>query len=144
MHTCANCHSFSRDGRTLGMDMDGPAERQRAVCSRVSLNRTLSFRNGDMIHWNPSYDRQFAFNRVGFMSQVSPSGRYVLTMLTPGDRPPQNNYYVANFKDYRFLQVFYPTRGVLYWYDRDNRGAASAAGRRRSELCANEWRLESG
>jgi tetratricopeptide (TPR) repeat protein len=28
------------------------------------------------------------------------------------------NYYVANFKDYRFLQVFYPTRGVLAWYSR--------------------------
>ena len=24
MHTCANCHSFSGDGRTLGMDLDGP------------------------------------------------------------------------------------------------------------------------
>jgi hypothetical protein len=23
---------------------------------------------------------------------------------------------VANFMDYRFLQVFYPTRGVLAWY----------------------------
>ena len=29
------------------------------------------------------------------------------------------NYFVANFKDYRFLQVFYPTRGVLAWYDRE-------------------------
>jgi Flp pilus assembly protein TadD len=25
---------------------------------------------------------------------------------------------VANFKDYRFLQVFYPTRGILGWYSR--------------------------
>src|ERR1035437_3934512 len=25
MHTCANCHSFSGDGKTLGMDLDGPA-----------------------------------------------------------------------------------------------------------------------
>src|ERR1019366_92879 len=24
MPTCANCHSFSRDGKTLGMDLDGP------------------------------------------------------------------------------------------------------------------------
>ena len=24
IHTCANCHSFSRDGKTLGMDLDGP------------------------------------------------------------------------------------------------------------------------
>ena len=117
MHTCANCHSFSRDGRTLGMDMDGP-QNDKGLYAVVSLKPDTVIRNGDMIHWNPSYDRQFAFNRVGFMSQVSPSGRYVLTMLTPGDRPPQNNYYVANFKDYRFLQVFYPTRGVLYWYDR--------------------------
>jgi tetratricopeptide (TPR) repeat protein len=26
--------------------------------------------------------------------------------------------YVDNFKDYRFLQVFYPTRGILAWHDR--------------------------
>src|SRR5208337_4934727 len=25
LHSCANCHSFSRDGKTLGMDLDGPA-----------------------------------------------------------------------------------------------------------------------
>jgi len=28
------------------------------------------------------------------------------------------NYYVANFTDYRFLQVFYPTRGLLATYER--------------------------
>ena len=39
-------------------------------------------------------------------------------MVTAADRPPQNNYYVINFKDYRFLQVFYPTRGILAWFDR--------------------------
>jgi tetratricopeptide (TPR) repeat protein len=27
-------------------------------------------------------------------------------------------YYITNFKDYRFLQVFFPTRGILEWYDR--------------------------
>jgi hypothetical protein len=24
LHTCANCHSFSANGKTLGIDMDGP------------------------------------------------------------------------------------------------------------------------
>jgi len=28
---------------------------------------------------------------------------------------------VANFRDYRFLQVFYPVRGILAWYDRESR-----------------------
>ena len=117
MHTCANCHSFSRDGKTLGIDMDGP-QNDKGLYAMVSIKPQISIGSKDMINWNPTQDRQFAFNRVGFMSQVSPDGRYVLTMLTSADRAPENNYYVANFKDYRFLQVFYPTRGILYWYDR--------------------------
>jgi Flp pilus assembly protein TadD len=117
MHTCANCHSFSRDGKTLGLDMDGP-QNDKGLYAVVHIKPQTVIRNQDMISWNPSLDPQFAFNRVGFMSQVSPDGRYVLTMLGSPDRPPQDKYYVANFKDYKFLQVFYPTRGVLYWYDR--------------------------
>ena len=64
------------------------------------------------------------------MSQVSPDGRYVVTTINePGKgqtdyqrrQAPEDlrqNYYVANFKDYRLLQVFYPTRGVLAWYSK--------------------------
>jgi hypothetical protein len=64
------------------------------------------------------------------MSQISPDGSHVITTVNdPGvdqsdyqhRKDPIDlvrNYYVANFKDYRFLQVFYPTRGVLAWYDR--------------------------
>jgi Flp pilus assembly protein TadD len=117
MHTCANCHSFSGDGKTMGMDMDGP-QNDKGLYALVSVQPQMTIRNRDMVNWNPTQDRQFAFNRVGFMSQVSPDGRYVLTMLTAADHAPMNNYYVANFKDYRFLQVFYPTRGILNWYDR--------------------------
>ena len=65
--------------------------------------------------------------RVGFMSQVSPDGRHVITMINdPGPRQmgpgstPQERVYVANFKDYGFGQVFFPTRGILAWYSRDN------------------------
>ena len=61
------------------------------------------------------------------MSQVSPDGRYVATTINdPGPETAkrgsddiQGKYYVANFMDYRFLQVFYPTRGILAWYSRD-------------------------
>jgi tetratricopeptide (TPR) repeat protein len=52
------------------------------------------------------------------MSQVSPEGKYVLTRLNGPGATLSTTYYVANFKDYRFLQVFYPTRGILAWYDR--------------------------
>jgi Tfp pilus assembly protein PilF len=117
MHTCANCHSFSLDGKTMGMDMDGPRN-DKGLYAVVPIKPQMSIRPEDMVNWNPTEERQFAANRVAFMSQVSPDGKFVLSMVTPRDKAPENNYYVANFKDYRFLQVFYPTRGTLAWYDR--------------------------
>jgi tetratricopeptide (TPR) repeat protein len=115
--TCANCHSFSLDGKTMGMDMDGPAN-DKGLYALVPLKRETSIGAADMVSWNPGQDRQVGLNRVGFMSQVSPDGQYVLTSVTNTARPPQNNFYVVNFKDYRFLQVFYPTIGILAWYSR--------------------------
>ncbi len=117
IHTCANCHSFSADGKTMGMDMDGPAN-DKGLYALAAVKPQMSIRNEDMVSWNPSQDRQFAFNRVGFMSQVSPDGQRVLTTVSSAGQAPQNNFYVVNFKDYRFLQVFYPTRGILAWYSR--------------------------
>jgi tetratricopeptide (TPR) repeat protein len=119
MVVCANCHSFSRDGKTMGMDMDGP-QNDKGLYAVVPIKPQMTINASDMVTWNPSHDRQVGLNRVGFMSQVSPDGKYVLTTVNPADRPPEANYYVVNFKDYRFLQVFYPTRGVLAWYSRED------------------------
>jgi tetratricopeptide (TPR) repeat protein len=118
MPTCANCHSFSRDGKTMGMDMDGPSN-DKGLYAIVPVKPQMTINTTDMISWDPSKDRQVGLNRVGFMSQVSPDGKYVVTTVNPMDRAPLNNFYVVNFKDYRFLQVFYPTRGVLAWYRRE-------------------------
>src|ERR1017187_9798363 len=117
MPTCANCHSFSLDGKTMGMDMDGP-QNDKGLYALAEVKPKMSIRNQDMISWNPSQDRQVGLNRVGFMSQVSPDGQYVLTTVSTAGSAPLNNFYVVNFTDYRFLQVFYPTRGVLAWYSR--------------------------
>jgi tetratricopeptide (TPR) repeat protein len=118
MVTCANCHSFSRDGKTMGMDMDGPAN-DKGLYAIVPVQPQMTINASDMINWNPSQDPKVSLNRVGFMSQVSPDGKYVVTTVNTSERSPQNNYYVVNFKDYRFLQVFYPTRGILAWYSRE-------------------------
>ncbi len=115
--TCANCHSFSADGKTVGMDLDGP-ENDKGLYALADLKPQTSIRAQDLVSWNRSADRQFGQNRVGFMSQVSPDGRYVLTTISGTKRPLHNTFYVVNFKDYRFLQVFYPTGGILAWYDR--------------------------
>lgn len=117
MHTCANCHSFSLDGKTFGMDIDGPAN-DKGLYALASIKPQMSLRNEDVISWSSIKDNTASPSRIGFMSQVSPDGRYIVTMLRDLRAQLGRSYFLVNFKDYRFLQVFYPTRGILAWYDR--------------------------
>lgn len=125
--TCANCHSFSLDGKTMGMDMDGP-QNDRGLYALVPVTAHMSIGTQDMIKWPTVRDPKVERLRASFMSQVSPDGRYVLTTIDDpdaakreGGRTLEDKYYNANFMDYRFLQVFFPTRGILAWYDRQTK-----------------------
>ena len=130
MHSCANCHSFSRDGRTMGMDLDGP-NNNKGLYATFPVQPTVEIRAENVVEWSTFRGKLGGKLRVGFMSQVSPDGRHVVTMINdPGQgqtdfqrrQAPldlRQNYYVANFKDYRFLQVFFPTRGILAWYSKE-------------------------
>jgi tetratricopeptide (TPR) repeat protein len=130
MHSCANCHSFSRDGKTMGMDLDGPRN-DKGLYALFPVQPTATIRNENVVAWSTNRGKLGGKLRVAFMSQVSPEGRYVVTTINdPGKgqtdyerrQAPQDlwsNYYIANFTDYRFLQVFYPTRGILAWYSRE-------------------------
>jgi len=118
--TCANCHSFSRDGKTLGLDVDGPGN-DKGLYGIVPVKRETSIRNEYVIRWS-SFAEEKASKRFGFMSQISPDGRYVVTSIeNPGShiRDFDSRLYNGFYKDYGFGQVFYPTRGVLAWYSKD-------------------------
>jgi Tfp pilus assembly protein PilF len=115
LHTCANCHSFSADGKTMGIDVDGP-NNDKGLYAIVPVRQHMSIRNEDTVSWNS--DPRVGQGRVGFMSQVSPDGQYVLSTFAGKDQSIGSSYFVTNFKDYRFLQVFYPTRGILACYSR--------------------------
>jgi tetratricopeptide (TPR) repeat protein len=117
LHSCANCHSFSRDGKTLGLDMDGP-QNDKGLYALVPVSEKMTVRTQDMISWAKFTGEMDSQSRLGFMSQVSPDGKYVATTIKPPGTKGWQFYYIANFLDYRFLQVFYPTRGILAWYDR--------------------------
>ena len=131
IHSCANCHSFSADGKTMGMDVDGP-QNDKGLYAIVPVGREMKITQENIVAWSTFNGKLGGKIRVGFMSQVSPDGSYVATTINdPGKgqsdsarrKFPQDlvmNYYVANFKDYRFLQVFYPTRGIIAWYARSS------------------------
>jgi tetratricopeptide (TPR) repeat protein len=130
IHSCANCHSFSADGTTMGMDVDGP-QNDKGLYAILPVKRQMAIEKENVVEWSTFRGKLGGKLRVGFMSQVSPHGNYVVTTINdPGEgqsdyarrKLPADllmNYYVANFKDYRFLQVFYPTRGILAWYSRE-------------------------
>jgi Flp pilus assembly protein TadD len=125
--TCANCHSFSADGKTMGLDIDGP-QNDRGLYALIPIARETAIRTQDVIQWPTVRDSSVPRLRAAFMSQISPDGRYVLSTIDDPDavrrasgRTLEDKYYVANFLDYRFLQVFYPTRGILAWYDRQTK-----------------------
>jgi tetratricopeptide (TPR) repeat protein len=110
LYTCANCHSFSRDGKTLGMDIDGPREEKRTYAIATVAPR-MTIRNKDVIRWYSLPGKPGAQKTIAFMAQLSPDGQSAVATVNEA-------MYVENFRDYRFLQVFYPTRGLLAWYNR--------------------------
>lgn len=108
MPTCANCHSFSADGATIGMDMDGPSGDKGAYAiTRVTPETVIE--SDDVFSWNDFNPDRVTF---GLFSRVSPNGRYVVSSV-------DEEVFVANYVDYRFLQTFYPTGGILAIYDRE-------------------------
>jgi Flp pilus assembly protein TadD len=134
--TCANCHSFSHDGKTMGLDMDGPRN-DKGLYALVPVSKNMTIANKNMLRWSSfQVDEQTRSNdpsikRFGFMAQVSPDGNYVVTSIgAPNNTNTHakeisgfapgilDRLYNANFRDIQFSQVFYPTRGILAWYDR--------------------------
>ena len=82
MHTCANCHSFSRDGKTLGLDLDGP-QNDKGVYALADVQPMTTIRNENVVAWSSFRSKLGNQLRVGFMSQVSPDGRHVVTTILP-------------------------------------------------------------
>jgi tetratricopeptide (TPR) repeat protein len=107
MPTCANCHSFSNDGKFLGMDMDGPSG-DKGAYAMAPVSPSIVVRNENVFTWNQYNPKWVTF---GLFSRVSPDGRYVMSSVN-------ETIFVQNYLDFKFLQTFYPTRGVLAFYDR--------------------------
>ncbi len=114
--TCANCHSVSHDGKTLGLDVDGP-NNNKALYGLIPIQKVSSISKERIVKWS-----EFTENtpqRFGFMSQVSPDGKYVVTSIDEpgaGSRHLGDRLYQGFYPAYGFVQVFFPTRGILAWY----------------------------
>jgi Flp pilus assembly protein TadD len=117
--TCINCHSFSGDGKTMGLDVDGPGN-DKGLYGLVPVKQETSIRNENVIRWS-SFAEERASKRFGFMSQISPDGQYVVTSIeNPGSHTKDfdSRFFNGFYRDYGFGQVFFPTKGILAWYSK--------------------------
>ncbi|MBN1760193.1 MAG: tetratricopeptide repeat protein [Chitinispirillaceae bacterium] len=105
---CGNCHSFSTDGATLGMDVDYANDKGAYTVTEVT--REMSLVPEDIITWS-DFERDENDPTFGLLSQVSPDGRFVVS--TVKDR----SVFVAK-PDLAFSQLFFPIQGVLAVYSR--------------------------
>ena len=75
---CGNCHSFSRDGRVLGMDVDYANNKGSYVITRVAKEMVLA--SSEIITWD-DYKREDGQQTLGLLSQTA-----LLACLVPALR----------------------------------------------------------
>lgn len=121
MPTCSNCHTFSRDGKWMGMDIDGP-QSDKGAYGIQKVSRQMVFDRKHVMSWNYDYKgRTPGKFTLGFMSSMAPDGRNVVSTVN-------EELYSVGFKDPAFSQVFYPTRGILAYYSQSTKKVLALPG----------------
>ncbi len=111
MPMCGNCHSFSQDGSLIGMDVDYGNDKGSYVLCPVS--EEMVYDNAKIITWN-DYAKEDQRETLGFLSRVSPDGRYVLSTV-------KDRSVFAAVDNLAFSQLFFPIQGILAYYDRQEK-----------------------
>jgi tetratricopeptide (TPR) repeat protein len=109
---CGNCHSFSRDGSVLGMDVDFGND--KGAYALVETAPQMSLVPERIISWK-DLDPKDATKTLGLLPQVSPDGRFVMATVK------DHSVFVAVDNNLAYSQLFFPIRGILGWYDRQEK-----------------------
>jgi tetratricopeptide (TPR) repeat protein len=115
---CGNCHTFTADGRTLAMDVDYANDKGSYVIAPIK--KVTQLFADEIITWS-DFKRGDRTKTFGLLSQISPDGRYVVSMVR--DR----SIFVA-VDSLTYSQLFFPIKGIIAVYNRQTRQFASLPG----------------
>jgi tetratricopeptide (TPR) repeat protein len=115
---CGNCHSFSRNGEYLAMDVDYSNNKGSYVITKTLPEMRLA--TSDIITWD-DYRREDGEPTLGLLSQISPDGRYALSTVK------DMSVFMAK-PDLAFSQLFFPFKGIVGVYDRETKRFFSLPG----------------
>lgn len=111
---CGNCHSFSADGSTIGLDLDAGL-RDKGGYFVSKIEDTVQFDLANYRSWSKLEKRR----TFGLFSKLSPDGRYIVT--TVKDRVVIKNFPFPPAENIRYSQLFFPVNGHLAVYDRQTK-----------------------
>lgn len=104
---CANCHSFSRDGAVMGLDIDYRGDKGSYILAGVKKTMNVSPR--DIISWNDCPQTRDNVMSFGFFPKISPRGDYVIATVD------EKSFFVQR-NDPAFSQFFFLADGKIAWY----------------------------
>jgi tetratricopeptide (TPR) repeat protein len=109
MPVCGNCHSFSRDSKVIGMDVDYANDKGSYFISSIKKKTEMTWEN--IITWNDfkREDGEFTF---GLLSQISPDGKYAVSTV-------KDRSIFVRIPNLSYSQLFFPIKGILAVYDRE-------------------------
>ncbi|MFZ2960915.1 MAG: hypothetical protein WA705_28890 [Candidatus Ozemobacteraceae bacterium] len=107
MSVCGNCHSFSADGKKMGMDVDYANDKGAYVIA--SVGEEIVFSKEKVISWT-DYKREENGHTYGLLGRLSPDGRYAVSTL-------KDLSIFLPVDDLCISQIFFPFKGILVVYD---------------------------
>lgn len=125
---CSGCHSFSKDGGVIGMDIDFGNPKGSYLTSKIEPATT--FNSSEILSWQ----KLAGGKSYGFMSNVSPDGKYVAACV-------RDKSVFVGLEDASYSKLFFPVKGVLGVYDRKSKKFAELPGANNPEYvqCNPEW-----
>ncbi len=111
MPVCGNCHSFSSDAKTMGMDVDyGNDKGSYAI---FDIQKEVKLTKDKIISWS-DYKKADGEQTFGLLSALSPNGRYAISTL-------KDRSVFVKVDNLEYSQLFFPIKGILVFYDRETK-----------------------
>lgn len=113
IHSCANCHSFSHDGSTFGMNVGFGDAMGTFTVSPVEPETRID--DETTVRWTDLRKDDPSYQTAAFLNAISPDGRYVVAGA-------EDRSMVFTVDDVEFSFVFFFTyRGILAVYDTETK-----------------------
>jgi hypothetical protein len=118
LKVCGNCHSFSKDGKTLALEVDSGND--KGAYAILPMVQDILLDRTKIISW-ADYRKEDKEPTFGLLCQISPDGRYVAGTV--------KDQALAVYKpDLMYSQLFFLIKGIVAIYNRRTRTIASLPG----------------